>query len=158
MGARPNRSATSTGGRGGGPSPPPTGSLPPLVSPLCASGLRWSPLCHQGTPARPSLPGQNHLVSLPSLICADTPRIEPSLLRMFACNAGWIANHYWGLPWWLRQWRICLQSRRWIQSLGQEGPPKKRMAIHSSILAWRIPWTEEPSGLQSMGLQRVRQD
>ena len=37
------------------------------------------------------------------------------------------------------------------QSLGQEDPLEKAMAIHSSILAWRIPWTEEPSGLQSMG-------
>ena len=42
-----------------------------------------------------------------------------------------------------------------VQSLGQEDPPEKEMATHSSILAWRIPWTEEPGGLQSMGLQRV---
>jgi len=42
-----------------------------------------------------------------------------------------------------------------IRSLGQEDPPEKGMATHSSILAWRIPWTEEPGGLQSMGLQRV---
>ena len=40
-------------------------------------------------------------------------------------------------------------------SLGWEDPLEKGMAIHSSILAWRIPWTEEPGGLQSMGLQRV---
>ena len=39
--------------------------------------------------------------------------------------------------------------------LGQEGPLEKAMAPHSSILAWRIPWTEEPGGLQSMGSQRV---
>ena len=43
----------------------------------------------------------------------------------------------------------------WIRSLGQEDPPEKEMAIHSSILAWRSPWTEEPGRLQSMGLQRV---
>ena len=43
----------------------------------------------------------------------------------------------------------------WVQSLGREDPLEKRMATHSSILAWRIPWTEEPSGLRSMGLQRV---
>ena len=42
--------------------------------------------------------------------------------------------------------------QKWVQSLGQEDP----LATHSSILAWRIPWTEEPGGLQSMGLQRVR--
>ena len=38
-----------------------------------------------------------------------------------------------------------------VQSLGQEDPLEKRMATHSSILAWRIPWTEDPGGLQSMG-------
>ena len=42
--------------------------------------------------------------------------------------------------------------------LGQEDPLEKRMATHSSILAWRIPWIEEPGGLQSMGLQRVGHD
>ena len=46
----------------------------------------------------------------------------------------------------------------WVQSLGQEDPLEEEMGAHSSILAWRIPWTEEPSGLQSMGLQRVRQN
>ena len=43
----------------------------------------------------------------------------------------------------------------WVQSLGGEDPLEKGMAIHSSILAWRIPWTEEPGGPQSRGLQRV---
>ena len=43
-----------------------------------------------------------------------------------------------------------------VQSLGQEDALEKGMATHSSILAWRIPWTEEPGGLQSMGWQRVR--
>ena len=46
----------------------------------------------------------------------------------------------------------------WVQSLGQEDPLEKEMAIHSSILAWRIPWTEEPAGLQSRGSQRVGHD
>ena len=45
-----------------------------------------------------------------------------------------------------------------VQSLDQEDPLEKEMATHSSSLAWRIPWTEEPGGLQSMGLQRVRHD
>ena len=44
----------------------------------------------------------------------------------------------------------------WVQSLGQEDPLGKEMATHSSILACETPWTEEPGGLQSMGLQRVR--
>ena len=46
----------------------------------------------------------------------------------------------------------------WVQSLCQEDPLEKEMTTYSSILAWRIPWTEEPSGLQSMGLQRVGHD
>ena len=46
----------------------------------------------------------------------------------------------------------------WVQSLGQEDPLEKGMATHSSILAWRIPRTEEPGGLQSIGSQRVRHD
>ena len=45
-----------------------------------------------------------------------------------------------------------------VQSLGREDPLEKGMATHSSMLAWRIPWTEEPGGLQSMGLQRVGHD
>ena len=45
-----------------------------------------------------------------------------------------------------------------VLSLGREGPLEKEMATHSSILAWRIPWMEEPGGLQSMGSQRVRYD
>ena len=44
------------------------------------------------------------------------------------------------------------------QSQGQEGPLEKKMATHYSILAWRIPWTEEPVGLQSMGSQTVGHD
>ena len=44
----------------------------------------------------------------------------------------------------------------WVRSLGREGSLEKEMATPSSILAWRIPWTEEPGGLQSMGSQRVR--
>ena len=46
----------------------------------------------------------------------------------------------------------------WVQSLGQEDHLEEIMATHSTILAWRIPWTEEPGGLQSMGFQRVRHD
>ena len=45
-----------------------------------------------------------------------------------------------------------------VQSLGQEDPLEKGMATDSSILAWRTPWTEEPGGLQPIGLQRVRHD
>ena len=44
----------------------------------------------------------------------------------------------------------------WVCSLGQEDPLKEEMATHSSILSWRIPWTEEPVGIDSMESQRVR--
>ena len=44
----------------------------------------------------------------------------------------------------------------WVRSLGQEDPLEKEMAAHSSTLAWKIPWTEKPGRLQSMGSQRVR--
>ena len=50
------------------------------------------------------------------------------------------------------------KQETWVQSLSQEDPLEKGMANHSSILAWEIPWTEEPEGLQFMGLQRVRHD
>ena len=64
-----------------------------------------------------------------------------------------------GLPWWLKKVKrlLTLQETR-VQSLGQEDPLEKEMATHSSTLAWRIPWTEESGGLQSMGWQRVRHD
>ena len=53
---------------------------------------------------------------------------------------------------------LLAMKETWVQSLGQEDPLEKGMATHSSILAWRIPWTEEPGGLQSMALQRGRHD
>ena len=46
----------------------------------------------------------------------------------------------------------------WVQSLGQEDPPEKGMATHSSVLAWKTLWTEEPGGLQSMESQRIEHD
>ena len=46
----------------------------------------------------------------------------------------------------------------WVQSLGREDPLEKEMAIHSSTIAWKIPWTQEPGRLQSMGLQIVGHD
>ena len=54
----------------------------------------------------------------------------------------------------------CLPAMQetWVPSLGWEDPLEKEMATHSSILAWRIPWTEEPGELQSTGSQRVGRD
>ena len=51
--------------------------------------------------------------------------------------------------------RLPAMQKTRVQFLGQEDPLEKEMATHSSILAWRIPWTEEPSRLQSMGLQEL---
>ena len=53
---------------------------------------------------------------------------------------------------------LLAMQETWVQSLGQEEPLEKGMATHSSIPAWRIPWTEEPGGLESMGSQRVGHD
>ena len=64
-----------------------------------------------------------------------------------------------GLPLWLLQIKSLRAVREtWVRSLGQENPLEKEMVTHSSILAWKIPWMEEPSGLQTMGLQRVGLD
>ena len=51
--------------------------------------------------------------------------------------------------------RLSTMQETWVRSLGREDPLEKGMATHSSILAWRIPWTEEPSRLQSMGWQEL---
>ena len=58
-----------------------------------------------------------------------------------------------GFPGGLDVKRICRQCRTWVWSLSREDPLEKEMATHSRILAWRTPWTEEPGGLQSIGLQ-----
>ena len=50
------------------------------------------------------------------------------------------------------------KQETWVQSPSQEDPLEKEVATHPSILAWEIPWAEEPGGLQSMGSQRVRHD
>ena len=70
-----------------------------------------------------------------------------------------------GLPWWSsvslvaqRLKRLPARRETWVQSLGREDPLENEMATHSSILAWRIPWTEEPGRLQSTGSQRVGDD
>ena len=54
--------------------------------------------------------------------------------------------------------RLLAMQETWVQSLCRKDPLEKEMATHSSILTWRIPWTEEPGSLQSMGSQRVGHD
>ena len=67
-----------------------------------------------------------------------------------------------GLPRWCSGNVICLPMQETqeirVRSLVQEDPLEEEMATHSRILAWRVPWIEEPGGLQSMGSQRVRHD
>ena len=53
---------------------------------------------------------------------------------------------------------LPVKQEAWVRSLGQEDPLEKGMATHSSILAWRIPWREEPGGLQAMESQTVDHD
>ena len=60
------------------------------------------------------------------------------------------------LLWWLSSKEsVCSAGHTRVRSLGQEDPLEEGMATHCSILAWRMPWTEEPDGLQSMGSHRV---
>ena len=69
-------------------------------------------------------------------------------------------NRFWGLISLVAQRlkRLPAMRETWVLSLGREDPLEKEMATHSSKLAWRIPWMEEPGGLQSMGSQRVGHD
>ena len=64
----------------------------------------------------------------------------------------------WGFPGAQMVKNLPAMWEAWVQSLGWEDPLEREMATCSSILAWEIPWTEEPGGLQSMGSQRVRHD
>ena len=54
--------------------------------------------------------------------------------------------------------RLPAMQETWVRSLGREDPLEKEIATHSSTLAWKVPWTEEPGRLQSMGSQRVGRD
>ena len=59
----------------------------------------------------------------------------------------------------VKNWPVVQEMQiQSLDSLGREDPLEKEMATHSSILDWKIPWTEEPGRLQAMGLQRVRHD
>ena len=60
-----------------------------------------------------------------------------------------------GIPWWYRRKESLPLQETWVPSLGLENPLEEETATHSSILAWRIPWTEEPGGPQSLVSQRV---
>ena len=74
---------------------------------------------------------------------------EPRSFNQVLASSSLVAQRLKHLP---GMWEI------WVPSLGWEDPLEKEMATHSSTLAWRIPWREEPGRLQSMGLQRVGYD
>ena len=92
------------------------------------------------------IPGTGEPGGLPSM---GSPRVGHDWSDLAAAGRQMVAhsvkNH---LP----------MQETWVWSLGQEDPLEKEMANHSSILAWKIPWTEEPGGQQSVGSQRVRHD
>ena len=67
-------------------------------------------------------------------------------------------NAFVNIPGGLVSKESACNVKTWVLSLGWEDPLEKEMATHSSILAWRIPWTQEPGGLQPIGSQRVRHD
>ena len=70
---------------------------------------------------------------------------------------GWYISQ-WGFPGGAVAKNPLPVQEMWVRPLGQEGPLEEEMATHSSILAWRIPWTEEPGGLQSRGSQKVERN
>ena len=81
--------------------------------------------------------------------CGVCKYTNDSILTLLLLWASLMAQAVKNLP--------AMQEIR-VSSMGQENPLQKRTANPSNIPAWRIPWTEKPDGLQSMGLQRVRQD
>ena len=120
--------------------------------------LGWA--CAETPLLLPPLP-QKYLWTLPSKL-----GFAPCVSFLFGLTLHWIFIFPSKLPLHLTVY-ICIQMAQrlkrlpamqdtWVQSLGQEDPLEKEMATHFSILAWRIPWMEEPSRLQSKRSQRVR--
>ena len=86
--------------------------------------------------------GLMQVASVPGcLLWPTTGKISPSVIHDMGFPGGSVVKN---LP---------VKQETWVQSLGQEDPLEKEMAAHSCILAWKIPWTEEPGGLQSIGSQ-----
>ena len=90
------------------------------------------------------------------------PGIEPMSLRPPTLTGGFfITSTTWAfqVAQWIKKSPAMQETQKMrVGYLGEEDPLEEGMESHSSILAWRIPWTEEPGGLQSIGSQRVRQD
>ena len=82
-------------------------------------------------------------------------------ITLLACEISavvWYFEHSWASLVAQSVKNLPAVQETWVRSLGWEDPLEKEMATHSSILAWKISWTEEPGGLQSMGSQRVGHD
>ena len=75
-------------------------------------------------------------------------REKSSQIKVIQCKRASLVPH--------RLKHLPAMQEAWVRSLGREDTVEKEMATHSSILAWRIPWTAEPGGLQSTGSQRIR--
>ena len=100
-------------------------------------------------------------------IGSNSPVVIPTIFRFSATEALLSHRSYWVLQPPSIHWaslvaqtvkRLPTMRETQVRSLGWEDPLEKGMATHSSTLAWRIPWTEEPGRLQSMGWQRVGHD
>ena len=89
---------------------------------------------------------QTH-ITLPTKVHLSKAMVFPVVI--YGCGASLVAQRLTRLP---------PMRETWVRSLGWEDPLEKEMAIHSSILAWKILWTEKPSRLQSTGSQRVGHD
>ena len=115
--------------------------------------VAWSPVWH----SRPAWLRSHHCVEMWLALLWSLPILNkeqlPAPLRMSDLR---LHNQQPGASL-MAQWSsLLVMQKTWVWSLGWEDPLEKDMATHSSILAWEIPWTEEPGGLQSMWSQRVR--
>ena len=81
---------------------------------------------------------------------------EKGVMKIMSSSNLYLVYISWGLPKWLSGKESTCNAGDMGFILGREDLLEKQMATHSSILAWEVPQTEEPNGLQSMGLQRVR--
>ena len=129
------------------------------------------PLCLAKTPIHISEPSMDVTSSKKPSLKLFQPKLDlPAMLLhkalLFSSNT--IKNLYWLISlciWWYvvpslaqKVKRLPSMQETWVRFLSREDPLEKEMAIHSSTLAQRIPWTEEPDRLQSMGSQRVGHD
>ncbi|CAI9154435.1 unnamed protein product [Rangifer tarandus platyrhynchus] len=95
----------------------------------------------------------NSGLTMSCVFCILSVRVN----SVFSFNTN-IYGHLGAFPVAQRVKRLPTMRETWVRSLGREDPLEKEMATHSSILAWKIPWTEKPGRLQSMGSQRVGHD